>query len=246
MVWPIQGRTMSKSTSSAFRICVTHRGLDDLSHSYWMSKSSQISSMGGHGRKKTLRQFWELEDETKRINGKCGCLQLLFVSELNFPNLQSVIFFYGALFFFYQTIFFQLFHLCWAITPFIKLPRPINYTFLESSGRKLSQGGTMDIWTFIKISRKLTKCKKIFFLHLVVTGMCPGSAHGLSRGYPDCAQSRPRVCSVLNWIDHIVLIWSNSHDTGALGSAKIKQYACCCGCIKALHHIRAPGATSNF
>ena len=77
-------------------------------------------------------------------------------------------------------------------------------------------------------------------------GMCPGSAHGLSRGYPDCAQSRPRVCSVLNWIDHIVLIWSNSHDTGALGSAKIKQYACCCGCIKALHHIRAPGASSNF
>ena len=42
LVWPIQGRTMSKSTSSAFRICVTHRGLDDLSHRYKLSKSSEI------------------------------------------------------------------------------------------------------------------------------------------------------------------------------------------------------------
>ena len=43
LVWPIQGRTMSKSTSSAFRICVAHRGLHDLSHRYELSKSSEIS-----------------------------------------------------------------------------------------------------------------------------------------------------------------------------------------------------------
>ena len=39
MVWPIQDRPMWKSTASASRICVGH---DDLSPSYWLSKSSQI------------------------------------------------------------------------------------------------------------------------------------------------------------------------------------------------------------
>ena len=44
LVWPIQGRTVWKSTSSAFRISVTHRSLGDLSHRYWLSKSSEIST----------------------------------------------------------------------------------------------------------------------------------------------------------------------------------------------------------
>ena len=55
MVWPIQGRTMSKSTSSAFRICVTHRGFDDLSHRYELSKSSQILNKNEPSRKNNTR-----------------------------------------------------------------------------------------------------------------------------------------------------------------------------------------------
>ena len=69
MVWRIQGRTMSKSTSSAFRICVTHRGLDDLSHCYELSKSSEISKKNGRAtrryEKKIRPQYWVLGSDTE-------------------------------------------------------------------------------------------------------------------------------------------------------------------------------------
>ena len=70
------------------------------------------------------------------------------------------LFFCDAAYFRWRTIFFRLFHLWRAITPSRKLPRSINYTFLESSGRQLSHGGTLDIWTCIKISSNLPESKK--------------------------------------------------------------------------------------
>ena len=77
--------------------------------------------------------------------------------------IVAVSFFCDAAYFRWRTIFFRLFHLWRAITPSRKLPRSINYTFLESSGRQLSHGGTLDIWTCIKISSNLPESKKKYF-----------------------------------------------------------------------------------
>ena len=61
LVWPIQGRTIWKSTSSAFRICVTHGGGNDFSPSYGPPKLTQISIFSKaemcRWKKKTRPQF---------------------------------------------------------------------------------------------------------------------------------------------------------------------------------------------
>ena len=86
LVWPIQGRPMLKSTSWAFRICVTHRALDDLSPSYLLSKLGQIQKkiLLGWRRyeKKTRPQYWVLGSETNSRAFSHGLEDLLFVSGL--------------------------------------------------------------------------------------------------------------------------------------------------------------------
>ena len=77
-------------------------GWSCLIHSYRPSKSVQISinfSVERRCQKKiTLVQFWDLRSERNRSSAQWGCLQLLFVSERNFQNWMSVIFFWHLLF----------------------------------------------------------------------------------------------------------------------------------------------------
>ena len=65
IVRTIQDRAMWKSTALAFRICMGHDGFHDLSHSYWLSNSSEISRRkkpceGGVKKKQHLakNQIW--------------------------------------------------------------------------------------------------------------------------------------------------------------------------------------------
>ena len=93
---------MWKGMARAFRKCVTYGGGVVLIHSYRPSKSVQISinfSVERRCQKKiTLVQFWDFWSETNRSSAQWGCLQLLFVSERNFQNWMSVIFFWHLLF----------------------------------------------------------------------------------------------------------------------------------------------------
>ena len=52
LVWPIQGRTMWKSTSRGFQKCGSFRDLEVLNHSYRLSKSGQIQTWEGGVAKK--------------------------------------------------------------------------------------------------------------------------------------------------------------------------------------------------
>ena len=63
LVWPIQGRTMWKSTSRGFQKCGSFRDLEVLNHSYRLSKSGQIQTWEGGVTKKRYGhniEFWAL------------------------------------------------------------------------------------------------------------------------------------------------------------------------------------------
>ena len=157
---------MWKGMARAFQKCVTYGGGVVLIHSYRPSKSVQISinfSVDRRCQKKiTLVQFWDLRSETNRSSAQWGCLQLLFVSEPNFQNWMSVIFF-DTSYFRGQSSFSQLSQLWRDIAQSVKLTTPLCYTFSEPSGRQLSHGGTLDICCSSKISINLPKCEKLLF-----------------------------------------------------------------------------------
>ena len=99
-------------------------------------------------------------DKDRKWIKKLDVANRVVFNEFLFRNPKLIVlFFCDTSYFWCRTIFFRLFHLWRAITPSRKLPRPINYTFLDSSGRQLSHG-TLDIWTYIKISSNLPKSKK--------------------------------------------------------------------------------------
>ena len=102
ILWPTQGGTMWKGMARAFRKCVTYGGGVVLIHSYRPSKSVQISINFSVDRrcpqKITLVQFWKLCSVTNRSSSQWGCLQLIFVTEPNFQNWRSVIFWGHLLF----------------------------------------------------------------------------------------------------------------------------------------------------
>ena len=150
---------MRKLTSAAFRKCGSFWVLKVLNQSYWLSKSGEISKKNRRHKKRHAANFgiWCPKRSSTLANR-------VVLSWWSFRNpiliIVAVSFFCDAAYFRWRTIFFRLFHLWRAITPSRKLPRSINYTFLESSGRQLSHGGTLDIWTCIKISSNLPESKK--------------------------------------------------------------------------------------
>ena len=89
--------TMWKSTSSAFRICVTQSGLDDLSHSYWLSKSGEIQRKflleKRRCKKKTWPQFRFLGPEIESAWDQHGCFNADSILSRNFQNCGRVFFF---------------------------------------------------------------------------------------------------------------------------------------------------------
>ena len=157
---------MRKLTSRAFRKCCSFRVLKVLNQSYWLSKSGENwrkNSIETRRYKKITRpQYRFLGPETNSTSFSHGWDDMLFVSGVRSQNCGRVIFL-NTSYFRGRTSFFGLIHLWRPITPVQNLTRPISPTFLESSGRELSHGPTLDICFFEQISGNERFMKKVVF-----------------------------------------------------------------------------------
>ena len=124
-------------------------------------KIEEKNAMGTRRKKITLDQFWVLSSETNSRAFWHGWYDMLFVSGVRSQNCGRVIFFTPP-YFRGRTSFFGLIHL-W---------RPITITvnkshILESSGRELSHGPSLEICFFEQISRNELYMKNRFlaFFH---------------------------------------------------------------------------------
>ena len=94
-------------------------------------------------------------------------------------------FFFNTAYFWGRTSFFRLIHLWRPIIPVKNETCPISPTFLESSGRQLSQGPSLDIGFFEQILRNERFMKKIVFLRFFVSSPKKNSSGRQSDNFED-------------------------------------------------------------